>query len=103
MNAVELFTPYFSQAIASYILKIHKLGTPLTIMEVSSGSSTNMKNILTYLKTKVPNVYKNVRYYLLTDEYESLHQFKHSVYFRPVDLPEEFADKIVVQSIVCFL
>lgn len=68
MNAVELFTPYFSQAIISYILKIHKLGTPLTIMEVSSGSSTNMKNILTYIKTKVPNVYKNVRYYLLTDE-----------------------------------
>ena len=69
MNAVELFTPYFSQAIASYILKEHKLGTPLTIMELSSGSTTNMKNILSYMKKKVPNVYKNLHYYVLTDEY----------------------------------
>lgn len=69
MNAVELFSPYFSQAVAAHILKQHKLGTPLTIMELSSGSSTNMKNILTHMKAKVPNVFKNVRYYLLTDEF----------------------------------
>ena len=69
MNAVELFTPFFSEAIANYILKKHKLGTPLTILEVAKGSATNMKAILSYYKSKFPNVYKTLRYYYLTDEY----------------------------------
>ena len=69
MNAVELFTPYYSQAVASHILKEHKLGTPLVIMELSTGSITNMRAILSYMKSKVPNVYKSIRYYMLVDEY----------------------------------
>lgn len=71
MNAVELFTPFFSEGIANYILKKHKLGTPLTILEVARGSVTNMKAILSYYKSKFPNVYKTLRYYYLTDEYPS--------------------------------
>lgn len=75
MNAVELFTPFFSEGIANYIIHKHKLGTPLTIFEVAKGSVTNMKAILSYYKSKLPNVYKTLRYYYLTDEssFPSLH------------------------------
>ena len=72
MNAVELFTPFFSEAIANHILRVHKLGTPLTVMETSTGSLTNTKAILSYYKSKFPNVYKNMHYYLLTDKLQLL-------------------------------
>ena len=68
MNGVELFTPFFSEAIAGYILKKHKLGTPLNIFELGNGSSTNLCALLNYMKTKMPNVYKYMHYYVLTDE-----------------------------------
>ena len=68
MNGVELFTPFYSEAIAGYILKKHKLGTPLTVFELGNGSNTNLKSVMNYMKTKVPNVYKNMNYYVLTDE-----------------------------------
>ena len=54
MNGVELFTPFFSEAIAGYILKKHKLGTPLNIFELGNGSSTNLCALLNYMKTKMP-------------------------------------------------
>ena len=68
MNGVELFTPSYSEAIAGYILKKHKLGTPLMVFELGNGSNTNLKSVMNYMKTKVPNVYKNMKYYVLTDE-----------------------------------
>ena len=100
MNAVELFTPFFSEGIANYIIHKHKLGTPLTIFEVAKGSVTNMKAILSYYKSKLPNVYKTLRYYYLTDEssFPSLHI--RSVYFKPLSIPDEFADKVQLYSIV---
>ena len=90
MNAVEIFTPYFSQAIANVIVHNHKLGTPLNVMEVANGSTTHLCAMLAYMKEKLPNVYKNMKYYLLTDD----------VYFKPLSVPEEFADKVHIQDIV---
>lgn len=46
--------------------------------------------MLAYMKEKLPNVYKNMKYYLLTDD----------VYFKPLSVPEEFADKVHIQDIV---
>lgn len=100
MNAVELFTPFFSEGIANYILKKHKLGTPLTILEVAKGSITNMKAILSYYKAKFPNVYKTLRYYYLTDEYPFSSPPMRSVYFKPLSIPDEFAEKVQLYSIV---
>lgn len=90
MNAVEIFTPYFSEAIANAIVHTHKLGTPLNVMEVANGSTTNLCAMLTYMKEKLPNVYKNMKYYLLTDD----------TYFKPLPIPEEFSEKVYIQDIV---
>ena len=100
MNGVELFTPFFSEAIAGYILKKHKLGTPLNIFELGNGSSTNLCALLNYMKTKMPNVYKNMHYYVLTDECACCSVLKTSVYFSSAPIPEEYAEKVVVKSIV---
>ena len=100
MNAVELFTPFFSEGIANHILQKHKLGTPLTIFEVAKGSVTNMKAILSYYKSKFPNVYKTLRYYFLTDEWSFPFLSIYSVYFKPLSIPDEFADKVQLYSIV---
>ena len=90
MNAVEIFTPHFSEAIAQSIAHSHKLGTPLHVMEVASGSTTNLSVFLSYMKKKLPNVYKNMKYYLLVDD----------VYFKPLSIPEEFAEKVIIKDIV---
>lgn len=100
MNGVELFTPFFSEAIAGYILKKHKLGTPLNVFELGNGSSTNLCALLNYMKTKMPNVYKNMRYYVLTDEFGCDFKFRNSLYFSSAPIPEEYAEKVVVKSIV---
>ena len=93
MNAVEIFTPFFSEAIANYIAHTHKLGTPLNVMEVAGGSTTHMCAMLNYMKAKLPNVYKNMKYYLLTDD----------TYFKPLASPEAFADKVFTVDIVSSL
>lgn len=90
MNAVELFTPHFSEAIAQSIAHNHKLGTPLHVMEVANGSTTNLTAFLSFMKNKLPNVYKNMKYYLLVD----------NVYFKPLPIPEEFSEKVIVKDIV---
>lgn len=100
MNGVELFTPFFSEAIAGYILKKHKLGTPLNIFELGNGSSTNLCALLNYMKTKMPNVYKNMHYYVLTDELDCVSLLSISVYFSSAPIPEEVAEKVTVKSIV---
>lgn len=92
MNAVEIFTPHFSEAIAQSIAHIHKLGTPLHVMELASGSTTNLTAFLSYTKKKLPNVYKNMKYYLLVDD----------VYFKPLSIPEEFAEKVIIKDIVYY-
>ena len=62
-------------------------------MEVAGGSTTHMCALLNYMKAKLPNVYKNMKYYLLTDD----------TYFKPLAIPEAFADKVYTVDIVPLL
>ena len=49
--------------------------------------------MLSYMKAKLPNVYKNMKYYRLTDD----------TYFKPLAIPEAFAGKVFTVDIVSSL
>ena len=70
MNAVEIFTPYFSQAIANVIVHNHKLGTPLNVMEVANGSTTFSQmmftlNLCLFLKNSLTRFISRILYRIL--------------------------------------
>lgn len=66
----ELFQPYYGESIARYILVNYKLNgvypyDDLIIYEMGGGNGTLMCNILNYIKTTQPDVYKRTRYKII--------------------------------------
>ncbi|ODQ58146.1 hypothetical protein WICANDRAFT_33519 [Wickerhamomyces anomalus NRRL Y-366-8] len=63
---VELFQPYYGEAIARYLLVNYKLNLypyhDLIIYEIGGGNGTLMANVLDYIRTNQPEVYKKTRY-----------------------------------------
>ncbi|EIE25916.1 DUF185-domain-containing protein [Coccomyxa subellipsoidea C-169] len=62
----EIFTPYYGQSIANFILDKHsqmaKPDTPLRIFEIGGGTGTLARDILDHLRCSVPEVYRDVQY-----------------------------------------
>jgi hypothetical protein len=73
MTPVEIFAPYYSEAIARYILSEigrqpdQREGTArsLQLYEMGGGSGTNADAILSYIRKHSPKVYANMSYTLL--------------------------------------
>ncbi|CAN0114883.1 unnamed protein product, partial [Phaeothamnion confervicola] len=72
MTPAEIFAPFYSETIASYILeqaRRHGIGrsaaAPLAVYEVGGGSGTNARAILDFLQRTAPDVYKHTSYTLL--------------------------------------
>ncbi|KAH3675791.1 hypothetical protein WICPIJ_009244 [Wickerhamomyces pijperi] len=63
---VELFNPFYGEAIARYILVNYKLNLypyeDLVIYEIGAGNGTLMRNILSYIKRNEPEVFNRTTY-----------------------------------------
>ncbi|CAH0513691.1 unnamed protein product [Peronospora belbahrii] len=68
LTPVEIFAPYYSHAVARYILDSSacwSLAKELVIYEIGGGSGSNALYILNYLKDTVPHVYAKTKYTLI--------------------------------------
>lgn len=66
----ELFSPYYGEALARYIVVNYKLNgsypyEDLIIFEMGGGNGTLMCNILNYIKTHEPDIYKRTQYKII--------------------------------------
>ncbi|KAG7381674.1 hypothetical protein PHYBOEH_010814 [Phytophthora boehmeriae] len=65
LTPVEVFAPYYSQALARYMLNSPFFRKELEIFEIGGGSGTNALHILNYLKEQAPGVYEKTKYTLI--------------------------------------
>ena len=67
MTPCEIFSPLYSQALASYMLKELKKrgGDQLVCIEIGGGSGTNAREILDYVRQVDPELYKRTEYSLI--------------------------------------
>lgn len=65
LTPVEIFAPYYSQALARYMLNSPFFRQDLEIIEIGGGSGSNALHILNYLKEHVPEVYHKTQYTLI--------------------------------------
>lgn len=66
----ELFSPYYGEALARYIVVNYKLNgcypyEDLIIYEMGGGNGTLMCNILNYIKTNEPDIYARTQYKII--------------------------------------
>lgn len=63
MTPCEIFAPWYSFAIARYLLKEHRRTneSTLRVVEIGGGNGTNMMHMLDFLKSQAPDVYANTR------------------------------------------
>lgn len=66
----ELFSPYYGEALARYIVVNYKLNgaypyEDLVIYEMGGGNGTLMCNILSYIKDNEPDIYKRTQYKII--------------------------------------
>lgn len=66
----ELFSPYYGEALARYIVVNYKLNgaypyEDLIIYEMGGGNGTLMCNILNYIKTHEPDIYTRTQYKII--------------------------------------
>lgn len=66
----ELFSPYYGEALARYIVVNYKLNgyypyEDLIIYEMGGGNGTLMCNILDYIKTNEPDIYTRTQYKII--------------------------------------
>ncbi|KAG3111107.1 hypothetical protein PI124_g11060 [Phytophthora idaei] len=65
LTPVEVFAPYYSQALARYMLNSPFFRQELEIFEIGGGSGSNALQILNYLKEQAPDVYAKTKYTLI--------------------------------------
>ncbi|DAZ92553.1 TPA: hypothetical protein N0F65_012783 [Lagenidium giganteum] len=65
LTPVEVFAPFYSHAIAKYMLHAPMAPTPLRIYEIGGGAGTNALHILNYLRDVAPDVYDKTSYTLV--------------------------------------
>ncbi|CAI5713579.1 unnamed protein product [Peronospora effusa] len=65
LTPVEVFAPYYSQALARYMLHSPFFRQELEIFEIGGGSGSNALHILDFLKEQVPDVYAKTKYTLI--------------------------------------
>jgi len=65
LTPAELFQPYYSQAIAHWLIHVHAMRNtrlPMRIFEVGAGNGTNAVGVLDLIKRQRPDLYAHVRY-----------------------------------------
>ncbi|KAF0743122.1 hypothetical protein Ae201684_002179 [Aphanomyces euteiches] len=65
MTPVEVFYPYYSNAIANYMLLSPFTSDKLTIFEIGGGAGTNAKCILDYIQDQAPALYEKTTYTMI--------------------------------------
>ncbi|RLN75570.1 hypothetical protein BBJ28_00012836 [Nothophytophthora sp. Chile5] len=65
LTPVEVFAPYYSHALARYMMNSPFFHKQLEIVEIGGGSGTNALHILNYLKDHAPDVYAKTKYTLI--------------------------------------
>ncbi|RHY98068.1 hypothetical protein DYB37_009631 [Aphanomyces astaci] len=65
MTPVEVFYPYYSHAIANYMLMSPFTTDKLSIYEIGGGAGTNAKCILDYIQEQAPALYEHTTYTLI--------------------------------------
>ncbi|KUG02288.1 hypothetical protein AM587_10015433 [Phytophthora nicotianae] len=65
LTPVEVFAPYYSQALARYMLNSPFFRQELEVYEIGGGSGSNALHILNYLKEQAPDVYDKTKYTLI--------------------------------------
>lgn len=86
----ELFSPYYGEAIANFIVADYKLNNypyhDLIIYEMGAGNGTMMLNILDYIRDRFPEVYERTSYRIIeiSSQLADLQQqgLGHSAYAR---------------------
>lgn len=86
----ELFSPYYGEAIAEYIVENYRLNDypyhDLIIYEMGAGNGTMMLNILDLVRDRYPEVYERTKYRIIeiSSQLADLQQqgLGHSVYAR---------------------
>lgn len=63
LTPAEVFAPWYSQAIAKYMLSLPM--HPLCVYEIGGGSGANASHILDYIATHAPDVYETMQYNLI--------------------------------------
>jgi hypothetical protein len=62
LTPVEIFQPWYSQAIASWLVETRVPTEPVRVVEIGGGNGTNAGHILDYLQLQRPDVYETCRY-----------------------------------------
>lgn len=82
LTPVEIFAPWYSYAVAAYIIQHHLnriksfqvskslssstvFSLPLSIYEIGGGNGTHAKYMLEYIQKKVPSIYQTMTYKIL--------------------------------------
>ncbi|KAF0696747.1 Aste57867_12506 [Aphanomyces stellatus] len=65
MTPVEVFYPYYSHAIANYMLMSPFTTDKLSIYEIGGGAGTNAKCILDYIRDQAPALYEETTYTMI--------------------------------------
>ncbi|CAI5741616.1 unnamed protein product [Hyaloperonospora brassicae] len=65
LTPVEVFAPYYSQALAQYMLTSPVFRHELEIYEIGGGSGSNALHVLNHLAIHVPHVYAKTKYTLI--------------------------------------
>jgi hypothetical protein len=63
LTPVEVFAPYYSHALARYLLRSRDASHhPLVVYEIGGGTGINARHILDYIRETAPKVYKEMSY-----------------------------------------
>lgn len=104
LTPVEIFAPWYSYALANYMLREWKRATggssrqPLIVYEVGGGSGTNARHVLDYLRTHAPQTYRHASYTILEisptlSEKQTLALADHAAVARSVVMDATRADE----------
>lgn len=61
----ELFKPHFAHAIARYMVQERVKGKPLSVYEVGAGSGALASDILDFIQTEHPDLYREMTYHII--------------------------------------
>lgn len=61
----ELFKPHFAHAIARYMIEEKVQGKPLCVYEVGAGSGALASDILDFIESQHPDLYKEMTYHII--------------------------------------
>jgi SAM-dependent MidA family methyltransferase len=78
LTPVEIFRPYYSQALAEYCLS-QSSSEEFEIVELGGGRGTNASGILNHLQDQHPDAYERLSSYTIVDSSPTLHELQQEL------------------------